>query len=391
MPESVEAASWTIYDPQSKQTLAEYNSHAQRAPASLTKMMVAYITLQELQAKRFKTSDILTATSVVKMIQPDESQMFLREGQQISIDQLLSGLVVMSANDAAVTLAERIGGNVPHFVERMNQEAQKLGMSDTHFTNPAGITMQGHYSSAADLAKLANTLIQQYPEYLHYSKQQSYDFNGHHHEATNVLVKLDPTVDGLKTGYTSAAGYNLALTAKRNDRRLIVVVMGTKSAVKRAEVAYELMNMTYQYTHNEIPIQHNQLLATLPIINGKETSFKLVAPQNYTVTTSLYPSTNAIDMRQFNLLTQQLPIPPLTTAQTQINFKLLKNTLNAPIQQTIDLANIEISQNNQILQTILVNQNVQLEEANWFQRLINWFKGLIFSQETPKAVVYPSK
>ena len=143
VPESVEAEAWTILDSQTGQVIAEHNAHTQRAPASLTKMMVAYIALKEIQAGKLDKSEILTATPVVKTVMWDESQMYLKEGEQISVDQLLAGLIVMSANDAAVTLAEKISGSVPQFVARMNAEAKALGMADTHFstTSPAEILL----------------------------------------------------------------------------------------------------------------------------------------------------------------------------------------------------------------------------------------------------------
>ena len=145
LPESVEAEAWIILDPQSKQVIAEHNSHVQRAPASLTKMMVAYIALQEIHAGRLKMSDVLTAPHMVTSVMSDESQMKLNVGEQITVDRLLAGLIIMSANDAALTLGEHISGSTPQFVARMNQEAQKLGMKDTHFSNPSGITMADHY------------------------------------------------------------------------------------------------------------------------------------------------------------------------------------------------------------------------------------------------------
>ena len=214
-PETVEAKAWSIMDAQSGQIIAEHNSHAQRAPASLTKMMVAYITLKEIQAGKLHKEDVLTATPVVSTVMWDESQMYLKAGEQISIDQLLAGLIVMSANDAALTLAEKISGGVPQFVARMNQEAQALGMKDTHFSNPAGITMSDHYSTAADLSLLASAIVKTTPDYLHYSKMPSFSYNQRFHHATNLALKMDPTADGLKTGYTKAAGYNLALPAAR--------------------------------------------------------------------------------------------------------------------------------------------------------------------------------
>src|SRR5690606_37470280 len=142
--ESVEAEAWTILDAQSGQVIAEHNADVQRAPASLTKMMVAYIVLKDIQAGKLDKHTVLTASLVVKTIMWDESQMYLKEGEQISVDQLLAGLIIMSANDAAVTLAEKVSGNIPKFVDRMNQEAKALGMEHTYFPNPAGITMPQH-------------------------------------------------------------------------------------------------------------------------------------------------------------------------------------------------------------------------------------------------------
>ena len=274
-PESVEAQAWSIMDAQSGQVIAEHNSHVQRAPASLTKMMVAYIALKEIEAGKLRKEEVLTATPVVSTVMWDESQMYLKAGEQISIDQLLAGLIVMSANDAAVTLAEKISGSVPAFVARMNREAQALGMKDTHFSNPAGISMPDHYSTAADLGVLAQAIVTQTPDYLHYSKMPSFSYNQRFHHATNFALKLDPTADGLKTGYTKAAGYNLALTAERptfnphvDKRRLIVVVLGTPSAVKRAEVAHKLMDLAYTYTRDEEVIPKQRLIAELPVIKS---------------------------------------------------------------------------------------------------------------------------
>lgn len=392
-PESVEAASWMIYDPQSKQVLAEHQSHAQRAPASLTKMMVAYIALKEIKAGKLKTTDILTTTDVVKTVQPDESQMFLKSGQAISVDQLLAGLIIMSANDAAVTLADHLGHGVPHFIEMMNQEAQALGMTDTYFTNPAGITMMEHHSSAADMVKLSTALIEQYPDYLGYSKQQQYQFNQFSHAATNLLLKKDTSVDGLKTGYTSAAGYNLALTAKRADRRLIVVVMGTKSALKRAEVAYDLMNMAYNYTHNQVILQPNQRIAQIPVHLGKQPFFNVLASKQQMVTTSLYSKPENIDMRQYNPATNQLPVLPDATNRFDVDTELLHTQLEAPVNQSMHLATIQIKQNGEVIQHFPIEMNVQVEKLNFFERCIAWFKALFSSssQKTTEAVVFPLK
>ena len=408
VPESVQAESWTILDTQSGQVIAEHNSHVQRAPASLTKMMVGYIALKEIQAGHLRKDEVLTATPVVKTVMWDESQMYLKEGEQISVDQLLAGLIVMSANDAAVTLAERISGSIPKFVERMNQEAKALGMKDTHFQNPAGITMPEHYSSANDLAQLAQAITKQTPNYLYYSKQQSFSYNQRYHHATNLLLKQDPSVDGLKTGYTKAAGYNLALTANRPtmnvdapNRRLVVVVMGTKSAAKRAEVAHDLMNLAYTYTRNEVAIKDKQLIAELPVVKSTLKMFKVHTQAPELITTSLYDQPYAIDLSTYDRTNQRImlntgdgsirPIEPVLETRTHLNVEMNEQTLTAPLAKVMQLATVQVYQNNQLLRTIAIKDDVQIDEANIFQRFFIWLKHILpfFSTEELKLKIYP--
>ena len=405
----VEAQAWSIVDAQSGQIIAEHNSHVQRAPASLTKMMVAYIALKEIEAGKLRKEDILTATPIVNTIMWDESQMYLKTGEKISVDQLLAGLIVMSANDAAVTLAEKISGSVPQFVARMNQEAQALGMKDTHFSNPAGITMPDHYSTAADLGLLAKVIVQDTPEYLYYSKMPSFSYNQRFHHATNLALKMDPTADGLKTGYTKAAGYNLALTAERptfnpdvEKRRLIVVVLGTPSAVKRAEVAHKLMNLAFTYTRDEVVIPKHRLIAELPVIRSTLKMFRVETQQPTIVTTSLYDRPMPIDLNTFNLLTQRIhlvdanqlvtTVKPLQSTNTHINIELNEQHLTAPLMQVMNLATVSVYQNNQLIRSLQIENDVQIEEANIFQKIMIWFSNLFsfFStNDSQSAKLYP--
>ena len=407
-PLSVESEAWTILDPQSGQVIAEHNSHVKRAPASLTKMMVAYIALKEINAGKLNQNEILTATDVVNTVQWDESQMYLKPTEQISIDELLAGLIVMSANDAAVTLAERISGSVPNFIIRMNQEAKALGMKDTHFSNPAGITMDDHFSTAHDLALLGQAVTTKTPHYLYYSKQQSFSYNLHFHRATNILLKQDPSVDGLKTGFTKAAGYNLALTANRPamqfdlpTRRLIVVVLGAKNAAKRAEVAHKLMNLTYNYSRNEVAIKDKQIIAELPVIQSTLKMFKVEAKQPRYMTTSLYASDMPIDLNQFDNQAQRLiqtdvfghssVVEPLQNTKTHMNIELSTQSLTAPLAQIMQLARVQVYQNNQLIQTFLIEDDVKIEQASVLERFFDWFKHLFnFGEEhSSSAKIYP--
>lgn len=406
VPESVEAEAWVILDPHSKQVIAEHNSHVQRAPASLTKMMVGYIALQEINAGRLKTTDLLTITPVINTVMSDESQMKLKVGEQITVDRLLAGLIIMSANDAALTLGAHISGGVPQFLVRMNQEAQKLGMKNTHFSNPAGITMADHYSTAHDLALLAEAVALQTPAYLSYSKQQSFAHGDILHHATNLLLKQDPSVDGLKTGFTKAAGYNLALTAHRpsnlptlQDRRLIVVVLGTKSVLKRAEVAHRLMNLAYSYTRDELAIQNKQILAEVPVIKSPLRMFKVEAQHAQLITTSLYPNNTPIDLKQFNVTTQRMMLTvdqqpaqvlePLTQTQVHMNIEMKEKKLIAPVEKVMQLATIHVYQNNQLITSFPIQENINIEEANIFERLFIWVKGIFGLMSEENFKTYP--
>ena len=392
-PLSVEAEAWTILDPQSGQIIAEHNSHVQRAPASLTKMMVAYIALKDIKAGKLNKNEILTATPVVNIVQWDESQMYLKPSEQISVDQLLAGLIVMSANDAAVTLAERISGDIPKFLARMNQEAKALGMKDTHFSNTAGISMDDHYSTAHDLALLGQALSLETPDYLYYSKQQSFTYNLHFHRATNILLKQDATVDGLKTGFTKAAGYNLALTANRvttnfdsPNRRLIVVVLGAQNAFKRADIAHKLMNLAYTYSRNEVIIKDKQLIAELPVVQSTLKMFKVESKQPKLATTALYNPEAAIDLNQFDNVNYRIMQPdqfgvfttvePLSQTKTHLNVELVTSSLTAQLAKMVQLAQVNVYQDNKLIQSIMIEDEVKIEEASWFEKFINWFKAL---------------
>lgn len=407
-PASVEAEAWTVLDAQSGQTIAEYNSHVQRAPASMTKMMVAYIAFKEIQAGRLKKEELLTATPVVNVVQWDESQMYLKPGEQITIDQLLAGLIVMSANDAAVSLAERISGSVPAFVARMNKEAKALGMNDTHFANPPGVTMDDHYSSAHDMALLGQAVTAQTPEYLQYSVLPNFTYKQHYHRATNLVLKVDPSVDGLKTGFTKAAGYNLTLTAHRPsglaempERRIIVVVMGSKSAIKRAEIAHKLLNLAYTYTRDEVAIKDKQLIAELPVVQSTLKMFKVEAKQPQFMTTALYNPDALIQLSDFDETQQRLvqvdatglltPVEPLAQTETHMDVQLKAQSLTAPLAKMVELAQVHVYQNNKLIQTFMIEDEVKLEESSWFERLITWFKNLLpfASDAQSQAKTYP--
>ncbi|HEX4300227.1 MAG TPA: D-alanyl-D-alanine carboxypeptidase family protein [Gammaproteobacteria bacterium] len=240
-PPQFPAKSYVLMDAHSGQVIAEYNGEQRREPASLTKLMTAYVVFHALKDGVLHLDD--TATVSERAWKMGGSRMFAKLGDRIKVDELLQGMVVQSGNDATVALAERVGGTEDAFVQIMNQYAQKLGMVNTHYVDASGLTNdKNHYMSARDLGLLSRALIGEFPEYLHYFSQKIFVWNKISQGNRNDLLYTDTSVDGLKTGDTDDAGYCLVATALRGDLRLIAVVMGTKTRPERGRYAETLLN-----------------------------------------------------------------------------------------------------------------------------------------------------
>ncbi|MGH8274720.1 MAG: D-alanyl-D-alanine carboxypeptidase family protein [Gammaproteobacteria bacterium] len=222
-PPAISAASYVLMSYRTGRVLAERAPHAKRAPASTTKMMTAYLVFQALAGGRIALDTKFTVSR--KAWKEPGSRMFIEPGKQISVNDLLQGMLIPSGNDAAMALAEGVAGTESSFVSMMNAEAKALGMNDTHYADPAGLSPADHVS-AHDLAVLARALIRDFPQYYHYFSQKQFTWNKITQNNWNKLLWMDQDVDGLKTGYTDQAGYCLVASAKRSDGRMIAVVMG---------------------------------------------------------------------------------------------------------------------------------------------------------------------
>ena len=240
-PPQFDAKSYVLMDANSGQVIAAYNQDQHREPASLTKLMTAYVTFHALKDGVIHLDD--TAVVSERAWRMGGSRMFAKLGSHISVDDLLQGMIVQSGNDATVALAERVGGSEDAFVSIMNQYADKLGMKDTHFVDASGLTDdRKHYTTARDLAVLSGAIVREFPEYQHYFMEKDFTWNKISQKNRNDLLFSDTTVDGLKTGDTDDAGYCLIASAQRGAMRLISVVMGTKSMKARAQYAEALLN-----------------------------------------------------------------------------------------------------------------------------------------------------
>jgi D-alanyl-D-alanine carboxypeptidase (penicillin-binding protein 5/6) len=241
---AIAARAWIAIDVNSGQVLAASNPDQKVEPASLTKIMTAYVVFDALDEKR------LTLDQQVPVSQhawrTGGSRMFIEPRKPVTVDELLQGMIVQSGNDASVALAEAVGGSEPSFASMMNEEVERLGMKESHFMNATGLPDPQHITTVRDLATLATHLITDHPNYFHYYKQRSFNYNKINQLNRNRLLWADPSVDGLKTGHTESAGFCLVATALRGDRRVLTVMVGTDSDSTRAEESLKLLNWSFQ-------------------------------------------------------------------------------------------------------------------------------------------------
>lgn len=246
---ALEASSYVLYDYQSGEVLVSSQPDLKVGPASITKVMLSYIVFDEIKKGRIKLDDLVTISEKAWRQGKDstESRMFLDIGSKVKLEDLLHGVITQSGNDASVALAEHVAGSESAFADLMNQYAQRLGMKDSNFMNAPGMPEEQHYSTAHDLSLLGAALIRDFPDYYAWFALPNFTYNGISQPNRNLMLAMDRSVDGIKTGHTEAAGYCMLSSAKREDRRLIAAVMGTKSQKYRAEASLELLNYGFRF------------------------------------------------------------------------------------------------------------------------------------------------
>ncbi|HEY8242287.1 MAG TPA: D-alanyl-D-alanine carboxypeptidase family protein [Casimicrobiaceae bacterium] len=265
---AVAAAAWTLVDATSGQTIASHQSDERRDPASITKLMTAYLVFGALRQKTIMPSQMVNVSE--RAWRAEGSRMFIEPRRSVSVDELVHGMIVQSGNDASIALAELVGGSEAAFVDRMNVEAKRLGMLNTQFTNVTGLSDPKHWSTAGDLAKLANAVIRDYPEYYPLYALREYRYNKITQPNRNRLLWTDPYVDGMKTGHTDAAGWCLVAAAKRGERRLLSVVLGASSDAARAAESQKLLNFGFQAYDTVQLYQSGKPVAALKVWKGAE-------------------------------------------------------------------------------------------------------------------------
>ncbi|MCK9194457.1 MAG: D-alanyl-D-alanine carboxypeptidase [Nevskia sp.] len=272
-PPTIDSKSFALLDFDSGELLAGNEPDARVEPASITKVMTTYVAFDEIKHGRLKLSDtaLVSEKAWHQGIDSSESRMFLTLGSRVTIEDLLRGIIIVSGNDASIALAEHIAGSETAFAELMNQEAQKLGMKNTHFVDSSGLPDPDHYTTAHDLALLGRALIRDFPDGYKIYAERSFKYGIEHaQENRNGLLQKDPSVDGIKTGHTNAAGYCLLSSASRDGRRLISAVMGAPSWAYREQASLELLNYGFRFFEKASFLGPTAPAATIKVYKGAE-------------------------------------------------------------------------------------------------------------------------
>jgi D-alanyl-D-alanine carboxypeptidase (penicillin-binding protein 5/6) len=272
-PPSIIGKSWMVGDLSSNQVLASQKADERIEPASLTKLMTAYLVFTALRDKKLSPEQQVRVSE--RAWRAPGSRMFVQPGRPVTVDELTRGMIIQSGNDACIALAEAIAGDEEVFVQMMNREAARLGMKNSHFTNASGLPDAQHYTTAQDLYILTAALIRDFPDlYGQYYSQKEFRYNNISQPNRNRLLWIDPSVDGVKTGHTEAAGYCLIASSKRGERRILSVLLGSTSEATRAQESQKLLNWGYQFFDSVKLHRAGETVKSLEVWKGSERAVK---------------------------------------------------------------------------------------------------------------------
>ncbi|WP_119344828.1 D-alanyl-D-alanine carboxypeptidase family protein [Facilibium subflavum] len=346
-PMQLNAASWVLMDFETGDVIAQQHPHQKHAPASLAKIMTAYIAANEIKNGTLKLDQKVRISE--KAAQTPGSKMFLKEGDDVTIEDLLKGIIVQSGNDAAVALAEFIAGSTQNFVHLMNQTAKALKMDNTHFASVDGLPSENQYTSAYDIALLSRAFIAHYPKiYILYS-QEKFTYNGIIQHNRNRLLKTYPGTDGIKTGFTDNAGYNLAASAQKDGQRFISVVLGAPSARMRENESVKLLNFGFSKFTDYILYKENE------IITLKDTFIPNADKKS------------RLSVKAHGMIIKTIPKTFVEHIKRKI---ILTPGLKAPIQKNQQVGTLVFSAGEYTIAEVPVYAQNEIEEIGFFSK---WF------------------
>lgn len=340
---TIAASSFILLDHNTGKVLAENNADVKLAPASLTKIMSVYVVFREISNGHLKFDDMVTISR--KAWETPGSRMFVEVGNQVNVEDLLKGVIIQSGNDASVALAEHIAGNETTFADMMNQHAERLGMKNSHFEDSNGLPIENHYTTARDLAILTRALIKEFPDYYRWFSQKEFTYNNIVQHNRNRLLSRDESVDGVKTGFTDAAGYCLVASALRNDMRLISVVMGASSPNARANENQNLLNYGFRFFESHKLYQGKTALSEARVWKGNTKNLQIGLAEDLYVT---------IPRRHYDDL----------KAVINIDKKIV-----APVKEGAKLGTVNVSLKGELVSEKELIALKSVEQGNIFQRL----------------------
>lgn len=336
------AKAYILIDVNSGKVIAEKNSEERLPPASLTKMMTLYVISSALHHEQIHLTDSVRVSKDAWKI--GGSRMFIKEGQQVAVEELLKGIIVDSGNDACVAMAEHIGGTENSFTDIMNQQAQNLGMKNSHFTDSTGLPDPNLYTTAKDLAILGRALIVDFPQYYDWYKQKWFTYNGIRQPNRNRLLWRDNQVDGLKTGHTNEAGFCLVSSAKRDNMRLLAVVLGEPNDSSRADDSEKLLNYGFRFFETHQLYKSGQSVSELPLYKGQADKLAIGLNEDQFVT---------IPTGQYQRLNVSTKVPSF---------------LEAPIKKGDKIGDLVVQFDNNVVSTRPVYALQDVEAGGFFAR-----------------------
>lgn len=281
-PPKVDAPAYILMDQASGRVIASERADDRAEPASITKLMTAYVTFRALKDGRLKLDELVPVSE--RAWRAQGSRTFLKVGDRVPVEVLLQGMIVQSGNDAALALAERLAGSEETFGQLMTKEARRLGMKNSNFTNASGLPDPALYTTPRDVAILSRALISEFPQYYRWYSQRDFEWNNIKQGNRNGLLYKDPTVDGIKTGYTESAGYNLASSASRDGTRMIAVVFGTKSPRVREQASAALLNYGFAFYETVTLRKAGEMVLKPRVYKGSEQYVAVAPARNVAVT-----------------------------------------------------------------------------------------------------------
>jgi D-alanyl-D-alanine carboxypeptidase (penicillin-binding protein 5/6) len=350
-PPTVDARAYIVVDYHTQKTLAALEPDTRMEPASLTKLMTAYIVFQELAAGKLKLQDQVVVSE--HAWRSEGSRTFIELGKPVSVELLILGMVVQSGNDATIALAERIAGTEETFAQLMNANAKRLGMAGTHFENSSGLPSANHYTTAHDMSLLAIALIHDFPQYYKYFSVREFEYNGIKQQNRNGLLGRDSSIDGLKTGHTESAGFCLVTSALRDGMRVVSVVLGAKSFKGREDASGALINYAFTFYDTKLVVKGGTKLASAHVWKAA------VTPVDVGVSEDLYVT---------------LPRSASNDIKTTVD---VQQRLIAPLSNTADIGVLHVLAGTQSLATVPVHPLADVAQGGWWRRLIDtirlWF------------------